>query len=636
MSTDVALRELISRRYDFPPAIADAPRAIGVDDAGMHGVLQTTTRRRYRGSAEPARVGTPLAHPASNEWMRRRSTLALLAVPLLLFALAATADSAYGAHVLPGVRVAGVPVGGLSPDEARSRLIGAAADLGSRRVSVRVGDRVVSRTNAELGIVADVDAAVAAAMSLGRSRSFPARVGDWLDAVTSGADLPLPRRAADGRLDDLLAAIAGEVDRDPLDGAISITAEGVRVVDPAAGARLDLAALRDALLASGDLGDREAIARVAVVEPVIGHEEMRHARAAVAAAHAPLAVEVGDRRVELELARVARLVRVARAPVGGGRETLRAWVDEAALGALVAELADRSDRAPRDAAFRPGGERLEVVPGVDGVAIDRVGLGAALRDALFATGSDRVARVEATGVPPAFTTEAARDAAAKMTLVGSFTTWFPANAARETNIRLAAARFDGMLLRPGESFSFWERIGEVSYRTGFVDAGVIIDGRSDKGLAGGICQVSTTFFNAVARAAYRIDERHPHAYYIERYPLGLDAAVALPGADLRWTNDTGEPVYIRTASTPTSVTFWLYSPPTGRRVTFLAPAERNFTEPAADQAADTAYPVGYVVRGRDVWAIRVVTANGLVVRRDSWYSHYRPVWGGPAAQLIVR
>jgi hypothetical protein len=100
--------------------------------------------------------------------------------------------------------------------------------------------------------------------------------------------------------------------------------------------------------------------------------------------------------------------------------------------------------------------------------------------------------------------------------------------------------------------------------------------------------------------------------------------------DLEWTNDTAGAITIRAEATATSVTFWLYGPPTGRTVLFLDPLQWNIRYPAAGQPADPAHAPGYVVPGRDVQVTRIVLHDGIEASREAWYSHYAPVWGGPA------
>ena len=174
-------------------------------------------------------------------------------------------------------------------------------------------------------------------------------------------------------------------------------------------------------------------------------------------------------------------------------------------------------------------------------------------------------------------------------------------------------------------------LGPVTVERGYAYAGAIIDNRSDESvIGGGLCQVSTTIFNAVAQQGYEIVERHEHGYLIERYPTGLDAAVFQPGLDMRWRNDTASPVFLWSWVGDTSVTFEVWGVPTGRTVSFTDPVQYRFVDVPKDQPADPAFPKGYAIRGRDVVRTRTVTENGTVLHQDTWYSHYAPVWGGPA------
>jgi vancomycin resistance protein YoaR len=305
--------------------------------------------------------------------------------------------------------------------------------------------------------------------------------------------------------------------------------------------------------------------------------------------------------------------------------------DPLAVRELSDQAAAQLDGAVREAALVPGDDRLVVVPGRDGVIVDPVAARAVLAAAIFEPAAgERTIALPGVITSPGLTTTAAERIAAETRLAGAFTTYFPENAARANNIGLAARTFDGIVIAPGESFSFWDRIGEVSPRTGYVYAGTIVGGVSQLAIGGGLCQVSTTLFNAVARAGLRIDERYEHSYYIERYPLGLDAAVFAPILDLKWTNDSDVAVYLFARGTETSVSFWLYSAPTGRVSVFTAPLQANLRWPAPSQPADPAHAPGYVVPGSDVQVTRIVSQDGVELWRDTWNSHYAPVWGGPS------
>jgi vancomycin resistance protein YoaR len=275
-----------------------------------------------------------------------------------------------------------------------------------------------------------------------------------------------------------------------------------------------------------------------------------------------------------------------------------------------------------------------VVPGHDGVVVHQEALVAAVIDSLRSgDAARRVIAAPLTSEQPRFGTAEAERYLSQLAPIATFRTAFPINHARYTNIRIGASQFDGRVVAPGEELSFWSVFGGDPSRMGFVPAGAIINGISDNSvIGGGLCQVSTTLFNAVATAGYEIVERHSHSYLIERYPTGLDAAVFFPGADMRWKNDTAYPVLIRSAVTPTSVSFTIVSVPNGRKVTFSGPAQSRFVPVTPELKPDPGHVPGYSVSGRDVVRVRTVMAGDTVVHRDVFFSRYAPVWGGPAPQ----
>ena len=151
-------------------------------------------------------------------------------------------------------------------------------------------------------------------------------------------------------------------------------------------------------------------------------------------------------------------------------------------------------------------------------------------------------------------------------VVGSYHTTYGGIANRLHNVALVAQLIDGALIAPGKTFSFNETTGERTAEKGFLEAPVIINGELQTGLGGGVCQVSTTVFNAAYEAGLPIDERTNHALYISHYPLGRDATVNYPDLDLKFTNDTGKWLLLRTFVGSGSLTVNLYGTPQDRRV----------------------------------------------------------------------
>jgi vancomycin resistance protein YoaR len=561
--------------------------------------------------------------------MRSMRRLVVIAVTLVLAgAGAGLAANALTDRIAPGVHAAGIDIGGIPAELACERLLAQAPLLLPAVVTVVGPGGEWQVTNSALGLTLDVDQALAEAWAVGRSGDVWIRMRSIATTAFRGLDIGWPRRAIDDRLAAFLDRIALETGSAAVDGDVAIGPDGVVVREPKDGLVVDRTRLEREIVGTRSLAGTIQLQTAALV-PVLGESMIADARAAALDAYAPLRVVAGSEAFDVPAARIATTVRVER--VTTQPEHLVVTLDGDAIAALADDIADRLDGPARSAVLVPGADQLTVLPGRDGVAVDRVLLRYAIERAIFQSAEDgRVLQVPAEIVAPTLTTSAAAASAASTRLLGGFTTFFPESPPRATNIGLAAQRFDGMVVAPGATFSFWDRIGEVSPRTGYVEAGAIIGGVSSSAIGGGLCQVSTTLFNAVARAGLRIEQRHPHDYYIERYPLGLDAAVFAPWVDLQWTNDTSSPITIRAAAGPTSVSFWLYGPPTGRTTTFLDPVQWNIRYPAASQPADPSHAPGYVVPGRDVEVTRIVLQDGVEVARDTWYSHYEPVWGGPA------
>lgn len=134
-------------------------------------------------------------------------------------------------------------------------------------------------------------------------------------------------------------------------------------------------------------------------------------------------------------------------------------------------------------------------------------------------------------------------------ILASYTTYFTTNSEnnynRGINIRLAAESIDGTLLLPGEEFSFNKVVGPRTAQKGYRTAHVFVAGQIQDGTGGGVCQVSTTLYNAVLRANLEVRERHNHMFTVGYVPLGHDAAVSYGYADLVFINSTAYPLQIK-------------------------------------------------------------------------------------------
>ncbi|MBR6088493.1 MAG: VanW family protein [Anaerolineaceae bacterium] len=222
------------------------------------------------------------------------------------------------------------------------------------------------------------------------------------------------------------------------------------------------------------------------------------------------------------------------------------------------------------------------------------------------------------------------------------TYFFYSDDARIQNIQVGAAKLNGVLIAPGETFSMADAVGEVSKETGYAESSVIFGDQTIQDVGGGLCQVSTTLFRAAFNYGLEINERHAHGYrvyYYERLAnrsldpglAGLDASVYLPVLDLKFTNDT--PYWILMETQPDLNLFQLqwrfYSTDVNRYVEYTSTGLTNVIpegEPVYNENPNL--PSGYVeqvdwgIDGADVTIYRTVYENGLVHIQDRFDTHY--------------
>jgi vancomycin resistance protein YoaR len=332
---------------------------------------------------------------------------------------------------------------------------------------------------------------------------------------------------------------------------------------------------------------------------------------------------------------------------GGERPT--PILDSSLVTASIAPLAEEINRKATESLIlkSKSGAVFGFVPGKGGRSLDVQGNAREVARLIIARGTGEAdgsasVRLQTTDVAPEMTAEEAAQLGPQVTRVGAWTTNFVPSEKNffGANIRLPARFINGTVIKPGAVFDFWQVVGPVTFSRGFGMGGFIEAGRTNPtgAIGGGICSASTTMFNAAARAGYQILERDNHAYYINRYPLGLDATVSKFGGrisqNMRFRNDTGHALYIRGLSGGNWVRFEIYSIPNGRTVSFSRPLVSN-VRPAIDTTVTTSeLKKGQRERtetpsdGKDVVVSRTVRdASGRVIHHDTWSSHYVRVDG---------
>jgi vancomycin resistance protein YoaR len=254
------------------------------------------------------------------------------------------------------------------------------------------------------------------------------------------------------------------------------------------------------------------------------------------------------------------------------------------------------------------------------VALDDTSIAGEVWKAISTT--TRTATVATKAVEPTFTT-----AIAKATLpkekISSFTTKFPVGQPRVHNIALASRIINGTYVPPGEQFSMNGILGERTAAKGYIEAGIIREGRAATSYGGGISQVSTTIFNAAFFSGMQLDAWTPHFYYISRYPEGREATISWPDLHNKFTNTTDGGVLIQIAVTDSSitVTFWgtkKYDVTATKSARYDIVQPKKFTDPGPDCLDQNPVP------GFKVDVGRIIKQGGKVVKTQKFTTNYRP------------
>ena len=560
---------------------------------------------------------------------------------------------AYWNRIYPGVRVAAVAVGGLPPDEAAQRLRTAFPYPTAATLTLVYEDHTWTARPAELGFVVDALGTAQDAWAVGRTGPWWKRRAARWQAWWQGAEVPLRTVFSEPwALAYLQTQVAPLVERPGREAAVWLEGTQVRTRRGQPGLRLDvdttLARLRAHLQAFSS-GPVEVA--VQTVPPTIADPEpvARRARAALAGP-LTLSLPADDPQPAgpwvFPPEQVAPTLRVVRTTDAQGRPTLDLTVDRDAWRPTLERIAADLAQTPVNARFTfddATGQLVLLEPAVWGRRVDVEASLDALAQAL-AQGRRQVP-LQVHYTPPPVTDDATAADLGITQLVAEHTTYFYGSSPeRIHNIQVAAARFHGYLVAPGQVFSMGEVLGDVSLDNGYAESLIIYGDRTIRGVGGGVCQVSTTLFRTVFFAGYPIVERHPHAYRVLYYEqtangslnarwAGLDATVYVPLVDFKFRNDT--PYWIlmevEVNAAARSITWRLYSTPDGREVVWDTSGLQDREDPPDPLyvenpalAKGEVKQVDWAVEGARVVVLREVYRDGTLLYRDEFVTHYRP------------
>jgi vancomycin resistance protein YoaR len=524
----------------------------------------------------------------------------------------------------PGATIAGMSVGGLTTNEAVAKLTARSEALRTTPVVFTAGPRRWRIRPNEMILAVDWRTAVETARRQGDGFA-PVRGFRRIGTRFFGADVTPRASVTTAVLAHELDRMKRRINRRQREAAIRLRGLQPEIVPGATGRTLDREAAARLIVSSLVSLDRTPQALpVSISQPEVRAGDLSPALEQVrTAVSGPVRLTLGQTRWRLPRWRIAKMLRLP----GNGRTTVT--IGGAGATEFFRRFRAQVDRKPADAAFvvLPS-DRVQVRPARPGAQLDVAAAARAIMAAALSP-ADRVARLAVETAQPRRSTREAR-AMGITGRVGGYTTYYGGEPNRIHNVQLVSRLIDGALIAPGTTFSFNETTGERSAAKGFLEAPVIINGELQTGLGGGVCQVSTTVFNAAFEAGLPIETRTNHALYIDHYPQGRDATVNYPDIDLKFRNDTGSWLLLRTFVGSSALTVKLYGTPQGRRVeSETAPLEET-GPPGVKRVPDPRMWVGEQVvedagepSRRTSVVRRVYSKSGRLMSETTWSSWYR-------------
>lgn len=553
--------------------------------------------------------------------------LAKLILPVFLLALV-------GFHILfwdriyPGVKIAGADFSGLTQKQAQEKI----TNMLDNQQPFALTSQDLKFPVDNLKIKYDAETTFQKAFLVGREgKVFTSLAQKWTALIRMQPDIPLSFSYDENSLNQMIDQLAIQLARPAITPEVSVQNGSVVVTPGKKGQEVDKRKLKVRILDNFAFLTRDDIS-IPVNETgnQLTFQETKELK------------EKAEKLLEKEIHIIfedqifkysdSEIVPLLDLPDTGRSEQ---------VANLIFNLATGVNRSPQNARFEfEGGRVKEFAPSVNGVEVDKKEAAYQITEALETLETTDQAMVSfplpVKITQPEISTEVANDLGIKE-LIGRGSSRFVGSVpSRLHNITLAASSLNGILIKPGEIFSFNNALGDVSLYTGYQQAYVIDKGKTVLGDGGGVCQVSTTLFRGVLNAGLPIAERVPHSYRVSYYEQdggpGLDATVFSPSPDLKFKNDTSGHILIQTKLDTKNMTlvFDLYGTSDGRisevskqRVWDIRqPPPVLYQDDPTLQLGQTKQ-IERAVNGAKVSFDYKVTRNGEVLQNRTFYSNYR-------------
>jgi vancomycin resistance protein YoaR len=543
-------------------------------------------------------------------------------------------DRSYQGKIYPNVTVQGLNVGELSPQEAEAALRSRYGAFLQRPATLTYGEQTWQPSVADVGVEFDFKGAIQEAYRAGRGHGLLENLQEVYAIWQNGLELPVNVTFDQNKLRAYVASTTASLEQAPIDAQLRL--EGTTAVtQPARVGRQVLIdqTVQELSAALVTLTPRTVELRTRELPPRLDDAAVADGKARIEAMlQGPLTLTTENAEYVWQPNELALMLNIARIDQANGTDTIDVALNRYQVDRRIRKITDETGRGSVNPRVAWNNGDLQIVkPGKPGVRLDEQQAVAMIYAAV--SGANRTLALPLREVEPQVT-EANLHMLGINELVSIGRSDFTGSAEyRIKNIGVGMNILNGILIAPGEEFSFNDNIGSIDARNGFVEGYAIIQNRTQLEFGGGICQDSTTLFRAAFWAGLPFTEWHNHSFYIswyDKYALGdygngpgMDATIFTGALDLKFVNDTGNWLLLQSFSNPRTgvAEVALYGTKPNRTVELSRKVYDKVPAPTQPQfVTDPKQPRGTVKQsdtargGMSIDVYRVVTENG--VRKD--------------------
>jgi vancomycin resistance protein YoaR len=536
----------------------------------------------------------------------------------------------YIGKIYPNINIAGAKIGGLSVSGA-TNLLSSNIDIPTK-IQLTGAEQIFDIDTKDIDFSYDYSESAQRAFSLTRTGNFFYDFSERILILFRPKNIGISVNFDVDKLDKVISVISGQISENPIEPTITLNNGFVFIDKGRAGTKIDTNSLKILIGESLSLAKKESVEiPIIIIDNTLTQIEADELKKrAEQFIKKSLELKFEYTTYNLNDKDLIELI------------DIKSGLNNQKLDALFLNYSDKVNRDPQNPKFVfDNGRVTEFQPALDGVRIIEEDFKNEIITSLgkIEGGTDKVISFEipVLRAPPEITTDKINNLGINEILGRGSSTYFNSISSRVHNVVLATSRINGTLVKPGDTFSFNDTLGDVSQFTGYKQAYIISDGKTILGDGGGVCQVSTTLFRSVLKAGLPIVERQAHAYRVGYYeqgsPPGLDATVYGPSPDFKFINNTPAHILIQATADPKnySLVFELYGTSDGRVSVISKPIVTNVTTPAGDLYQDdstlsvgTVKQIEYKAWGAKVVFNYTVARNGEEIFKKTFISNYRP------------